>query len=652
MTDDKAIKSCRSKKALVISPFASHPADAGHRRRVLQTTRLLRDNGYEITFVLFAFELPWYWRFDEKNFHKMCEEWGNVQIYPAPKNVGTPPINGEFHELDEWWDEGFGHYLSRLFGIKHFDAMVVHNVWLSKAFEYAPKSTIKFLETHDIFYKRGKLYEELGQAIDFYTPNQEGEIFGLDRSDVILTVTDEELELIEPLVKKPAFTIPTYEPIDRNLEKVQSDYLHPKKVTFGMLGSAHIFNILGLQALLDALETKVSNTFAPVEIIIAGDVSGAVNTRLPIKKLGYIEDETDFFNQVDFVIAPLFQGTGFKVKVADAVIYGKPILAATHAAEGTFLSSKCCFDSPEKFAQKLVNIAMNRPSLSGYLKHSTDSSNAMAKKTDFGHSLMLKSIEMGQANFLIDLSNLSIDDDLAAIVAYGSYLKPFSSIGRVYVSVNDDLLGLFKKSMMPGTVVLNSSQMREVSNEGIRKFCLKPKLEKDDSDTWHGDSCFYPNEIANSISRLDFRNYFVSPIIHPDVKWMLLSNNLKKLLAPQLSKMPPPRELVFTDGYGQTRCDHFLEGILHIDVNCSKSVSLAMAWMLAANDRGLSTIWATDPNLSLSSFVYELSILKGFRNFGGTNYSNVETSGEFYHSDGQFYFSFDILANYLSSNIA
>ena len=47
------------RRAFVLSPFATFPPDAGQRRRTLQTTRLLKEHGYAITFALYAFEEGW-----------------------------------------------------------------------------------------------------------------------------------------------------------------------------------------------------------------------------------------------------------------------------------------------------------------------------------------------------------------------------------------------------------------------------------------------------------------------------------------------------------------------------------------------------------------------------------------------------------------
>jgi hypothetical protein len=635
--------SARSRKVLVLSPFASHPADAGHRRRVLQTTRMFRDAGYDVTFLFYAFEMPWYWRFDSKAFKEMQDEWGEVLLFPASRKVGQPPENGKTHGLDEWWDPAFEQYLQRLLGMRAYDAMVVHNVWLSKAFDFAPMCTIKILETHDIFWKRGELYERLKQPVDFFTPTQEGEVYGLNRSDVIVTVTDEELELIRPLVSKPAFTLPTYEPQGRLRAGGVTQYLHPKKVVFGMLGSAHVFNILGMQRLLNALERKIGKTYAPVDIVIGGEVGNAVNSKLPIKKLGYVQDEADFYDQVDFVIAPLFEGTGFKVKVADAVIFEKPLLAATHAAEGTYLSRLCCSDTPEEMADLLVRVALERPSLAKYKQFSLDASQRMAEKADEGHALMRGCVDVGQSSVLIDLSNLQLDEDLGVIASYVSYLRPLTMHARVYLAPPPEIAGLFVNNTMAGTTIVSAAELADLEQQGIKGLKICPKRDPHYSANWiFDDRWFVADTFGLEARTLSLQELMPVAMVHPDVLWMPFTHALNRRLSKTLSKQAPPREIVFMEGYGQSKIHDSLSGILIVDTLDNKAFSNAIAWMLTKSHGSLDIVWSAGLEDPKREFVFELSMLKRFKYWGGAQGTNIYVNPDACEIESTLSYTFDL----------
>jgi hypothetical protein len=604
----------RSRTALILSPFASHPADAGHRRRVLQTTRMLRDAGYEITFLLYAFELPWYWRFDDKGFRAMQAEWKDVQIfYPSP-SFGGLPQNGETHGLDEWWDEALGEHLERMFRVRTFDAMIVHNVWLSKAFTYAPKSTIKILETHDIFWKRGELYKRLGRPIDFFTPTREDELAGLDRADASAMVTDEELHLVRGRLKSAAFTLPTYEPEARLSSVPKTTYLHKSRVTFGMLGSGHVFNIMGLQRLLDALTPLIAKTYAPVDIVIGGDVGNAVTTRLPIRRLGYVEDEADFFNQVDFVIAPLFEGTGFKVKVADAVIFQKPLLSATHAAEGTYLSSRCCYDTPQEMAEALVRVALERPALSEFVRLSMESSQAMAEKTEEGHAIMRAVIESGQPSVFVDMSLLDADKDIAAVIAYLSYLRPMSRFGRVYVAPPAGLEKLVRDNAMSGTVVVTVDELVNLASETPRALRLRPKSTAAATD-WLADNRWggVAPEPGASSDAVAWNDLMPGPMVHPDIQWIPFMSSLQRRLSKALQTKSRPRKIVFLeDSVGDRRPGGAAQSLdtLFVNISLPEDFSQAVMWMFTADHKSMEVVWAANPEDGRRQFIFELAIIR------------------------------------------
>lgn len=56
------------------------------------------------------------------------------------------------------------------------------------------------------------------------------------------------------------------------------------------------------------------------------------NNQISVK--GRVEDLGEFYQQADIVILPIFEGAGMKVKTAEALMYGKYIIASEEALEG------------------------------------------------------------------------------------------------------------------------------------------------------------------------------------------------------------------------------------------------------------------------------------------------------------------------------
>jgi len=59
-----------------------------------------------------------------------------------------------------------------------------------------------------------------------------------------------------------------------------------------------------------------------------------------IEVIGTSADMTDYYYQADIVIAPIFTGSGMKTKTAEAMMYGKTIMASTESFEGYNLDKK------------------------------------------------------------------------------------------------------------------------------------------------------------------------------------------------------------------------------------------------------------------------------------------------------------------------
>lgn len=74
-------------------------------------------------------------------------------------------------------------------------------------------------------------------------------------------------------------------------------------------------------------------------IIIGRNLKGVIPDSEPkVTLLSNVEDLSCYYYKADVVIAPIFKGSGMKVKIAEAMMYGKPIIGTTEAFQGYRLS--------------------------------------------------------------------------------------------------------------------------------------------------------------------------------------------------------------------------------------------------------------------------------------------------------------------------
>jgi hypothetical protein len=394
--------------ALVISPFASAPRDAGHRRRVHQMTKLLADRGHSVTFLLLAFEDRWAWSHDPEAHQAMRADWDDVIVVHAAEHVGRPPVGGDMHCLDEWWDAALQATLVNIAARRFFDVVVVHNVWLSKAFDFVHPASTKLLETHDLFWKRREAFARIGALPSFFLCERDAELFGLARADILVTIQAAEARELLGLTPRRVVNVPFYD--DALLDSANAAgtaYGHAEKTSFGFLASANPFNIHGANALLAALEREIGASFAPVEIVVGGAVGRHLRTTLPVKLLGRVASEQEFYAGVDYAIAPVFEGTGFKIKTADALALARPLLAATHAAEGVALDRSLVCADPDEMAARMAEIALRRPDKRAAQGHVRRARADLRARMTAGAGHLLRAVAVATAPVMIDLHDVA-----------------------------------------------------------------------------------------------------------------------------------------------------------------------------------------------------------------------------------------------------
>lgn len=73
-----------------------------------------------------------------------------------------------------------------------------------------------------------------------------------------------------------------------------------------------------------------------------------------INVAGRVESLDSYYNMADLVIVPILYGEGMMTKVAEAMMYGKNILATSHALNGYHeIEDSCRCDTPEEFITRI-----------------------------------------------------------------------------------------------------------------------------------------------------------------------------------------------------------------------------------------------------------------------------------------------------------
>lgn len=104
-------------------------------------------------------------------------------------------------------------------------------------------------------------------------------------------------------------------------------------VVYGMIGN---FDYPPNQDAYDRLIREWLPLLLPSasRIVVAGFGSQSLRRDMNVDILGPVENVAEFYDNVDVVVAPIERGGGMKVKVVEAMMHGRPVVATEHAMDG------------------------------------------------------------------------------------------------------------------------------------------------------------------------------------------------------------------------------------------------------------------------------------------------------------------------------
>ena len=318
---------------LVLSPTPTSPADQGNRKRIYSVCRELQRRGARVHFLYFPQE--WWFEFLPNDLVRdMSRDWDSFHLLPLTRHAYCRPA-GEDYTIDEWWDESIGTYLQWLFKRQKFDAFIVNYAYMSKALEYAPRETLKILDTHDQFTGRRQLLADNGIAPEFFYTTADQEAIALNRADLVWAIKEEEAGFYRSISNTRCITMPHVEPrssVPRQRSKADEGVL-----VVGMLGSGNAINVNNARAFVKVALPIIQASKQRIVIRFVG----AMCSRLPdlqgvpgVELRGPVDTVDEFYRDVDMVIVPLAFSTGLKIKAVEAFATGMPIVAMGHALEG------------------------------------------------------------------------------------------------------------------------------------------------------------------------------------------------------------------------------------------------------------------------------------------------------------------------------
>lgn len=154
-------------------------------------------------------------------------------------------------------------------------------------------------------------------------------------ADKIIALNTRDRDRIEELYSRRAdFILPiTFENVYKKIPLLNISKMNDKKIGLfvGSLVNANYDSLIWF--------LKNSSMLDYFELQVVGKNFETVRERLEkyhVTVIGTVEDITPYYENADFVLSPIQYGSGMKVKIAEALMYGKTVLGTDEAFEGYY----------------------------------------------------------------------------------------------------------------------------------------------------------------------------------------------------------------------------------------------------------------------------------------------------------------------------
>jgi glycosyltransferase involved in cell wall biosynthesis len=215
--------------------------------------------------------------------------------------------------------------------------------------------------THNLTYRRTELYRAHGQPLDFLPMTREEETALLNRADIVIAIQEREAEAFRALLSgKQVITVPM--PLTTQPQPSEAEIAGRCLFVGGYSGH----NIEAVQWLLAEIWPQVHNAIPNAELIIAGTVGRAVkNPPAGVRATGPVENLKNEYAASNICLVPLPLGTGLKIKLVEAMSYGRAVVTTPAGAEGFAELENgqvaVVADGANAFAEKVAELLRSAP---------------------------------------------------------------------------------------------------------------------------------------------------------------------------------------------------------------------------------------------------------------------------------------------------
>lgn len=338
-----------SKKILLIEPFTALPQTSGGKTRILHTIKELHKY-FDVTVWSFIFN-P-----EEK---KTQQQW-LVQLNVAAKYFRAAQKRmGSFFLWKQpyWFSDWYSLELIAAIGkeAKNFEIIQVEFTQLLYLVDYLPVASKKIFVAHDIstlsFWRRLrnetnylKKLAHFWRLVEIYLYER----WYLPKYDQVIAVSKLDAQILQKYFKLQNVSV-----LPNGIAQVK--ILPPRKqqngIVLGYIGSfAHAPNLEAVRFIIQHILPALDQQQIRYQLHLAGENDWRIVQQLiqnsslldgsTIKQVTQVVEVKDFYQQIDLLVAPIFAGSGTRIKILESLSFGRPVLTTTIGAEGIELETE------------------------------------------------------------------------------------------------------------------------------------------------------------------------------------------------------------------------------------------------------------------------------------------------------------------------
>ncbi len=184
---------------------------------------------------------------------------------------------------------------------------------------------------HDLLAEHVRLFREQGMPLDCNPITREQELAWLNGADTLIAVQQREADAIRGHVQGEVLVQPIEMPVALPVAS-GSGACEAGRCLF--VGSGSPPNVQGAVWLLQKVWPHVLRVRPGAVLVIAGDVCARLKPAPGVRLLGSVPSLAAEYQQASVCVVPLLVGTGLKIKLLEALRYGKATVSTGVGVQG------------------------------------------------------------------------------------------------------------------------------------------------------------------------------------------------------------------------------------------------------------------------------------------------------------------------------